>query len=176
MSRSLLVVVSGLPGTGKSTLAVGLAECIQAVALSRDVARQEVGGPPMLDSAFTRLRGRHPRGLQEKANRRLETVVADELVLDRPVVVEVVADRDIRRRLAALAAKHGAPVYSIEVVCSDAAELARRLRARRGNWQRIVARMAKSYRPAAGALVVDSRNTPDEMVEQAVDFVRRGTG
>jgi hypothetical protein len=106
----------------------------------------------------------------------LETVVAHELVVNRPIVVEVVADRDIRRRLDALGAKHGAPVYSIEVVCSDAAELARRLRTRRGNWQRIVARMSKSYQPSPGALVLDSCNTRDAMVKQAMDFVHRGTG
>ena len=176
MSPSVLVVVSGLPGTGKSTLAIPLAERIEGVALSRDAARQEIGGPPMLSPASTRLRGRHRPGLQEKATQRLETLVAHQLEADRPVVVELVADRDARHRLSALAARHGAPVYSIEVICSDAAELARRLRTRRGHWRRVVAQISKTYEPAPDALVVDSRNAPEEMVERAVDFVRRGTG
>lgn len=175
MSRSLLVVVSGLPASGKSTLAVALAQRIQAVALSRDAAREEIGGPAMLSPASIRLRGSHRRGLQEKATQRLETMVAHELAADRPVVVELVADRDTRRRLGALAAKHGAPVYSIEVICSDPAELARRLRIRLGNWQGVVAEMSKTYEPAAGALVVDSRDAPAEMVNRAVAFVRRET-
>jgi hypothetical protein len=72
------------------------------------------------------------------------------------------------------AAKHLAPVYSIEVICSDAAEFASRLRTRPGSWQRVVARMSKSYEPAPGALDVDSRNHVEEMVEDAVEFVGPG--
>ena len=127
----------------------------------------------MLSPASTRFRGRHRRGLQEEATRRLEMLVARQLNGDRPVVVELVADREARHRRSALAAGHGAPVYSIEVICSDAAELARRLRTRRGNWGRVVAQMSKNYEPAPGALVIDSCSAPEEMVEQAVYFVRR---
>jgi predicted kinase len=176
MSRAFLVVVSGLPGTGKSTLAIPLAERIEGVALSRDAARQQIGGRPMLTPASTRLRGRHRRGLQEEATQRLETLVAHQLDANRPVVVELVADRDTRHRLFALAARHGARVCSIEVVCSDAQELARRLGTRRGNWRRVVAQMSKSYEPARGALVVDSRNPREAMLGQAVAFIRRSTG
>jgi predicted kinase len=131
-SQPLTILISGLPGTGKSTLATCLGQRIGAVAMSRDQARQEVSGPlRLLDRGFIRLFGAYRRGLQEQANRRLEKAVADELVAGRPVVVEVVADRVLRRQLERLAAEHGTSIRSIEVTCSDATELARRLRSRR---------------------------------------------
>jgi predicted kinase len=173
--RSCVVVISGLPGTGKSTLAIALAERIQAVAVSRDAARQALGGPARLSPIATRLGRRHRRGLQEKATRRLEAMVAEALDRDRAVVVELVADGDARRRFDELAAKHAVPVYSIEVFCSDAAELARRLRARPGSWQQVVAQMSMSYQPAPGALVVDSRHPVEQLIERAVEFMSHGT-
>jgi uncharacterized protein len=174
VSRPLLVVVSGLPGTGKSALAAALSERIGAIALSRDLARQQIATRlAAADRVFTRLSGRHRPGLQQQAGRRLLTAVAQQLAQGRPVVVEVVADPAIRHQLAALAAAHQAPLYSFEIVCSDAAELARRLRGRPGNWQRIVTRMSKTYQPAPGALVLDSRDTPAQMADQATRFIRQ---
>jgi predicted kinase len=176
--KGLLVVISGLPATGKSTLATGLAERLEGPVLSRDHARQEITGPMVaMDRRFTRLFGRYRRGLQQEASRRLERAVADELAHGMPVVVEVVAQRGIRQRLEVLAEKHGARICSIEVICGDPAELARRLGERRRNWRRIVARMAKSYRPASGALVMDSSTmAPTEMVNQAMSHVCPTTG
>jgi uncharacterized protein len=174
VDRPLLVVISGLPGTGKSALAAALSQRIGAISLSRDLARQQIS--TRLDAAdhvFTRLFGRHRPGLQQQAGRRLQAAVARGLAQGRPVVVEVVADPGIRHRLAAQAAKYDAPVYPIEMVCSDGAELARRLRSRRGNWERIATRMSRAYRPAPGALVLDSRDTPAEMAGQAAEFIGR---
>jgi len=174
MGRPLLVVISGLPGTGKTTLAASLSERIGALALSRDLARQETGSQlAVVDRVFTRLSGRHRRGLQQQAGRRLAAAVARELAAGRPVVVEVVADPPIRHRLTALAAEYSVPIYSIEMVCSDAAELARRLYNRPGNWQRIAARMSQSYEPAPQALILDSRGKPSRMADQAIEFISR---
>lgn len=170
MDRPPLVLVSGLPGTGKSALATALSQRIGAITLSRDLARQHIGTRlAAVDHVFVRLSGRHRPGLQQQAGRRLRTAAARGLALGRPVVVEVVADPSIGKRLAA---EYHAPLYWIEVVCSDPAELARRLRARAGNWQRIHTRMSKAYQPAPGALVLDSRDTPAQMAEQAAEFIR----
>ena len=176
MSRSFVVVVSGLPDTGKSTLAAALAERVEAVSLSRDAARQDLGGPARLSPTATRLDVRHPRELQDQATRRLEAMMAEALDADRPVIVELVADSDTRRRLHALAARYFAPLYSIEVICSDDAEFARRLHARPGSWQRVVARMSKSYEPAPDALVLDSRNPVGQLIKRAIEFVGHRSG
>jgi predicted kinase len=168
----LLVVISGLPGTGKSALATALAERIGAITLSRDQARQEISGRLAgADRVFTRLAGRPPPGLQRQAGRRLLAAAACHLAHGYPVIVEVVATPAIRRQLAAVAGKRHAPVYPIEVVCSDTAEHAQRLRARPGNWQRIVTSMSRTYQPANGALVLDSRNAPAQMAERAAEFI-----
>jgi len=74
VSRPLLVVVSGLPGTGKSALAAALGERIGAITLSRDLARQQTGTRlTAVDRLFTRLSGRHRPGIQQQAERRLQT-------------------------------------------------------------------------------------------------------
>jgi uncharacterized protein len=172
MSRKL-VLVSGLPGTGKSALAAALGERLGAVTLSRDLARQQVTRLAAAERVFTRLSGRHRRGLQRRAGRRLQALVAAELTRGRPVVVEVVADPAIRRRLAALAAQHDVLLHSIELVCPDPAELARRLQGRPGNWRRVVSRMSGTYLPAPGALVLDSRNQPGQLADQAAEFIRQ---
>jgi uncharacterized protein len=94
VNRSLLVVVSGLPGSGKTTLSAALSERIGAVALSRDLARQQASGRlAAMDRLFTRLTGRHRRGRQKQAGHRLQLAVAGELAAGRPVVVEAVADQ-----------------------------------------------------------------------------------
>lgn len=174
MNRPLLVVVSGLPGTGKSALAAALSERIGAITLSRDLARHQASTRlTAADRLFTRLSGHHRPGLQHQAGRRLQAAAAHELAQGRPVVVEVVADPSIRHQLAALAAEHKAPLYSIEMVCSDAAEHAQRLRARPGNWEKIVTRMSKTYQPAPAALVLDSRDAPGQMADRAAEFIHQ---
>lgn len=46
-ARVRLILVGGLPGTGKSTLAVGLADTLGAVIIRSDVVRKELAGLPV---------------------------------------------------------------------------------------------------------------------------------
>src|SRR5699024_2792240 len=50
-ARVRLVLVGGLPGTGKSTLAAGLADALGAVLIRSDVVRKELAGLSSDDSA-----------------------------------------------------------------------------------------------------------------------------
>lgn len=49
-----LILVGGLPGTGKSTLAAGLADALGAVVIRSDVVRKELAGLPASQSAPAR--------------------------------------------------------------------------------------------------------------------------
>ncbi|HXW80264.1 MAG TPA: AAA family ATPase [Acidimicrobiales bacterium] len=173
---SALVVVSGLPGTGKSTLAGLLADRMGAVALSRDFAVKQMKGPVAdLDRLVSRLLGRRRRGFQERANRWLNSEIAGVLDGGRPVVVEVVTDGRVRRQLQALCTRHEAVLCPIEMVCSDRDEHLQRLRARRGNWEKACARASRRYQPAPGALVLDSCRAPAALIEPAANFVQHMT-
>jgi predicted kinase len=173
-----VVLVSGLPATGKSTLAVRLAEHLSANRFSRDLAVQELDYRLAgLDRAISRMFGFRRRGLQERANERVEIVivVGQHLGEGRSVVLDVVADADIRSRLEALALQHGAEFAQIEVVCSDLPQHRQRLRGRNRRWERIVERLSRSYEPPSQALLVDSVEAAEVMLDNAVRFIREQT-
>jgi predicted kinase len=93
----VLVPVSGLPGTGKSSLAGPLAHRIRAAAMSRDNALRDVEGRWRPRPCDRRFFGGRRRRLQERATQRLESTAADQLSKGLPVLVEVVADRIAKR-------------------------------------------------------------------------------
>ncbi|MFF4249790.1 AAA family ATPase [Streptomyces sp. NPDC001663] len=134
----MLVVMGGLPATGKTTLARLLAARIGAVHLRVDTVEQA-----LVRSGLAR----HPVGpagyvvgyaLAEEHLRQGLTVIAESV---NPLTVTRDAWRD-----AALRA--GAPVVEVEVVCSDPAEHRRRVTSRSvdipdlplPDWQQIVER------------------------------------
>jgi uncharacterized protein len=86
MGRPLLLVVGGLMGTGKSSLAGRLAEALGAEAVSTDQVRREALGPSRAPAAYAegiyepRLRDRVYESLWHEAGRRLcrgQSVVLD---------------------------------------------------------------------------------------------------
>jgi predicted kinase len=173
VTAPVVVLVSGLPATGKSTLAVRLAKHLSVNRFSRDLAVQELDYRlASLDRALSRMFGFRRQGLQERANQRVEIVVGQHLGEGRSVVLEVVADADIRSRLEALALKHGAEFAQVEVVCSDLLQHRQRLRGRNRRWDRIVERLSRSYEPPSQVLLVDSVQAPEVMLDNAVRFIR----
>ena len=173
MTTPLLVVVSGLPGSGKSTFAVLLASRIDAAHLSPD--RIVLSTRSTVDRAFERLTGRRPSPLIRTANEKIQRSVLEALGGRQSVVVDVVADRDIRYQLQQAAGLGDAPVYSIELTCSDPEEHLRLLQSRPGSWPRIVKRMDRSYEAAPGALVLDSIDPASHLVDLALDSLPTGT-
>ena len=172
MATPLLVVVSGLPGSGKSTFAVLLASRIGAAHLSRD--RIILSKRSTVDRAFERLTSRRPSRLIRTANEKIQLSVVEALGARQSVVVDVVADQDIRHQLQQAAALGDAAVYSIELICSDPEEHLRRLQSRPGSWPRVVKRMGRRYEAAPGALVLDSIVPAGHLVDLALDFLRTG--
>lgn len=118
-AKPVLIVIAGLPGTGKSTIAAPLARELGAPYLRIDTIEQT-----LRDSGEMRELG--------GAGYYVATAVArDQLRLGLSVVVECVNPETFTRDLwDGVAAAAGAEMLNVEVVCSDAAEHERRVTGR----------------------------------------------
>jgi predicted kinase len=116
---TLLVVFAGLPGSGKSVLARGVADAIGATYLRIDTIESAIVSTlmPFRDN---------PVGYVVAGR-----VAADQLAAGRDVVADAVNGvAPARAGWVALAAETGAALRFVEVRCSDAGEHRRRVEAR----------------------------------------------
>lgn len=116
-----LVIVSGLPGTGKSTIAEHAASAIGASLLSKDVFEAALwrgGIGPELNTGWA-------------SYEQIGAVAESQLRLHRSVVVDAVVPTErIRASWRALADRHRARFLVIECICSDERAHRTRLEAR----------------------------------------------
>lgn len=151
----MLYVTSGLPGTGKSTLARQLAQHLKAVYLRVDSVEA------------TLLNSGVKVGVEGYAV--CCALALDNLRLGHRVVVDVVNPLAVTRDAwAGVARAAGVGLVNIEVVCSDAAEHRRRVESRRrdqtnrvGEWRpptwAAVQASAQAFEPWTGErLVIDT--------------------
>jgi predicted kinase len=165
----MLVVFGGLPGTGKTTLAVALAERLAATYLRVDAieaALWKAGASPDLT---------HPAVGYYVA----EAVAEGSLRAGSTVVVDAVNPLElVRRPWVELAERTQKPLRTVEVVCSDAGEHRRRVESRRTDleghdvptWADVVAR---EYEPwfDVGIAVDTSREPVDACVDEIHRYV-----
>lgn len=119
----MLIVFSGLPGTGKTTIAKGLVATIGALYLRLDTIEQAIrnSGVPAHDVGSSGY------------------LVANELALSnlrlgRTVIVDCVNPViESRTAWSEIASKAGVRLVNIEVICSDKNEHQRRVEARLGD-------------------------------------------
>lgn len=105
----MLIVFSGLPGTGKTTLAKALADSLNAVYLRIDSIEQAL-------RTSAALRGDVGSSGYEVAN----TVALDNLKTARTVVADCVNPvLESRTAWADTARTAGCPLLNIEILCSD---------------------------------------------------------
>jgi predicted kinase len=148
---ALLIVFAGLPGTGKSTLARGLAKDLGATLLRIDTIEQA-------------LRPWIPGDMGPAGYLVAYALAADNLRLGRIVVADsvnpVAATREAWRRVAA---DSSAQLIEVEIVCGDAREHRRRVENRVTDvpglilptWQEVLDRQYELWdRP----LVIDTAN------------------
>ena len=161
-ARTMLIVFSGLSGTGKTTIARELARQIDAVYLRIDSIEQALRG----QGAAVEGEGYAIAHAIAEDNLRLGHVVVADCVNPWPLT------RDAWR---AVAARAGVPSIDVEIVCSDAAEHRRRVERRQPDidghvlptWAETVAR---DYHPWDGALLqIDTAHVP---AEEAVRRIR----
>ncbi len=163
--RSALIVIGGLPGSGKSSVAVAYATRTRTPYLRVDHIEQA-----LVDSSELS----HPIGAAGYViSYRL---AAEQLALGLDVVAECVNPIGLTREAwRAVASDAGAGLVEVEMVCSDAAEHRRRVQQRpsdvagltKPSWSQVIEREYESWtRPH---LVIDSATVP---VPEAAEQIR----
>ncbi len=152
----MLIVMAGLPGSGKSTIADALARALGCAVLSVDPVEAA-----MWRAGVARVQ---PTGLAAYVV--VDALAEHQLALGHNVIVDAVKDAaEAREQWRALAARTQVPLRFIEVSCGDEAEHRRRLRARRRgiagmpepSWESVVARRAGFAAWSDPRLVLDAR-------------------
>lgn len=171
-SAIMLIVMAGLPGAGKSSIAEELARKLPAAVVSVDP----------VEAAMWRAgvdRGQ-PTGLAAYCV--AETVADGVLALGQSVIIDAVnAVEAARQQWRALAARRQVPVAVIEVVCSDIQVHRRRLERRSRNivgfeeptWEAVQQRRSE-YEPWTDhRLVLDSVADVVSNVTKAREYLAR---
>jgi predicted kinase len=157
----MLIVFGGLPGTGKTTISRALAARLRAVYLRIDEAEQALRDSGVLSGDVG------PAGyLAAMALARSNLEIGHTVIADcvNPVP-------ESREGWATVAARAGARLLQVEVICSDVAEHRRRVEGREADiaghlqpdWEAV---QARDYRPWPDAdVVIDTaRLTPEAAV------------
>jgi predicted kinase len=117
----MLIVIGGLPGTGKTSLATGLARALDAMYLRIDTIEQAIR------NALTVTDGVAAAGYVAAYS-----IAEENLRLGRIVVADGVNPLAATRRAwTSIARRAGVPFFEVEVVCSDATEHRNRVERRR---------------------------------------------
>lgn len=166
----MLIVFSGLPGTGKTTIGKGLAAKLGAVYVRIDTIEQA-----LRDSAdFARDVGRTGYLIAYG-------LAAGNLGLGGTVVVDCVNPVvESRRAWSAISSRSGAPLVNIQVICSDMTEHRRRVESRQvdipgltpPSWQSV---MNHDYEPwDTEPFTVDTAlNSPAQALAAIADYLKR---
>lgn len=167
---AVLIVMAGLPGTGKSSVAEALGRALAAPVVSVD---------PIEAAMWRAGVGRdQPTGLAAYVV--AEAVADGVLALDQSAIVDAVnAVEAAREQWRSLGKRRGVPVVFVEVVCSDQAAHRRRLESRsRGiegfaepTWE-AVRRLREEFAPWADhRLVLDTTTDLPSNVATALGFL-----
>jgi predicted kinase len=164
----MLIVLSGLPGTGKTTIARKLATELPAVYLRIDSIEQSLRGAGW--------------SVEGEGYSVAHAVAEDNLRLGRIVIADCVNPWPLTRsEWRAVADRAGVPTLDVEIMCSDAHEHRRRVETRAADisghrlptWQEVIER---DYRPwDVGRIVIDTaRLSVEESVRSILAEVPDG--
>jgi aminoglycoside phosphotransferase family enzyme/predicted kinase len=187
-AEPVLVLVGGLPGTGKSTVAAGLADALGAVLLRSDQLRTEIADQPPAGAGLGGAglggagraewdAGRYAPGRRERVYRELVRRAEELLGLGESVVLDATWVSAADRALARRAAERSASLLC-ELRCVVPAPLAaHRIVARRGDLSeatpQVAARMAEVFAEWPQAHRIRTADAPDAVVRRALAHVHR---
>jgi aminoglycoside phosphotransferase family enzyme/predicted kinase len=171
--RVRLVLVGGLPGSGKTTVAGRLADSLGAVLLSSDRVRKELAGLVPEEHAYAGYRqGIYTPAHTERTYGELLRRAGELLARGETVVLDASwTDADLRARAARVARDAHAEFVALrcEVADSVAAERIRtRGRTMSDAGTGTAAAMAADAAPWPDAVTLDTTGTPDEPVAAAL--------
>jgi predicted kinase len=168
-----LVVFTGLPGTGKSTLAESLAVATGTPAFAADWL----------------LGALRPHGVLSGLSRPeflamyydlLGSLIKRQLMLEQSAIVDCLVTDEITAKWSRLAVEYDTRLRVIECVCSDHDEHRRRVEGRVPGipgWHEVgwdhVQRMRIEYPPLTGErMVVDAMESQSQNLERVQDYIR----
>ena len=174
-----MVLVAGLPGTGKSTLAGTLAGRAGAAYLSSDAVRKQLAGLDPRDRVEESFRGGlYSPEMTARTYEELRRRAAAQLAAGRAVVIDAThASAAERARVLALAGEHGAPALIAELRLDDGSARARiegrdddPLRTSDATWE-VYQRAREEFEPvmpneAAQHLQLDATQSPAALAQQ----------
>ena len=178
--RVRLVLVGGLPGTGKSTLAAGLGDALNATVVRSDEVRKELAGMPTDRPAPARFgEGVYDPSAKAATYEELLRRAGVALGLGETVIVDASwTDADRRARARSLAEDGHADLVELRCEVPTAVAAARmRKRAAAGDDPSdadpgIAAVMATTEAPWPSAAVVDTSGEPAAALADALELVR----
>jgi uncharacterized protein len=166
-----LVLVGGLPATGKSTLAAALADRLGAVLLRTDRIRREMPGAAALDAHAGYGDGLYDRGRVHDTYREMLSRAGTLAELGEPVVLDATwndaGERAAARRLAAHTATACTELRCVAPPPVTAARLAARTGGLSDATPEVAARMAETFAPWPEAIDIDTAGPVPDAVEAA---------
>lgn len=170
----MVIVVSGPPCVGKTAVAESLAREFGVPLFSVDPLLQVLTRPELMASP-------DQFSLGDATAKELQSVLIErQLALGIGAILEHTADRAMRKRWKAIAARFDAPYFGIECMCSNRALHRQRFDARPefriGEWLltwEYIERSLDTYEPdEEAAIVLDSINSLEQNVAVAASVLR----
>jgi predicted kinase len=171
MSKPRLIVMSGLPGSGKSTIAERLAQRLRIPIFSVDPIESAMLKAGIAQSFETGL----------AAYLVAETLASEQLKLGISVIIDAVnAEEEGKDVWRGLANRYGLKLTILEVVVSDEALHRRRLESRVRNlhgfsevtWERVEARRASWTKWQEPVLRLDATRDIEANVSEALRYIQ----
>jgi predicted kinase len=171
----MLIVIGGLPGTGKTSLSRGLAQRLSAVHVRIDTIEQAIVDSGVITESVG------PAGYVVGY-----AVAADNLRSGLTVIADSVNPVAITRNAWRAAAERvGVPVVEVEVICSNLVEHQRRIESRVSDipglkaptWQEVIDRHYEAWDRERIVIDTFGRTVPDSVTElQQLLLVRMPSG